>query len=54
MDAVRSAQKEAVAKFGDSGKEVSGDLPTLEDVDEASETIEGDCAVLTVERSKRR
>ena len=53
VEAVRSAQKEAVARFGDSGKDVSGDLPTLADVDEASETIEGDCAVLTVERSKR-
>lgn len=53
VEAVRAAQKEAVTRFGDSGKSVSGDLPTLEDVDTASEQIDGDRAVLTVERSRR-
>jgi hypothetical protein len=46
---VLAAQEAAEARFGkQNAATVSGGLPSLDDIDQASETIEGDTATLTV------
>lgn len=46
VENVVAAQDAAEAKFGDPGKAVSSGLPSLDDIDSAAETIQGDSAIL--------
>jgi len=41
-----AAQDAAVEKFGDSGKNVTGGLPSLDDISQAAEKTEGDLVML--------
>lgn len=48
LKSVLAAQDAAVEKFGKPGKGVSGGLPSLDDIDAAQQTVEGDKAELAV------
>lgn len=47
LEGILAAQQAAVAQFGQSGNQVSGGLPSLEDLEQAQERIEGESAVLS-------
>lgn len=50
---VRSFRRAAIERFGEEkGDDVSGGLPTLKDIEEANEKIEGDNALLATKNGK--
>jgi hypothetical protein len=50
---VRGFRRAAIERFGDEkGDDVSGGLPTLKDIEEANEKIEGDAALLATKNGK--
>src|SRR5947207_644955 len=50
---VRAFRKAAIEKFGDEkGDDVSGGLPTLQDIEDAREEIHGDSAILATNNGK--
>jgi len=50
---VRAFRKAAIEKFGDKkGDDVSGGLPTLDDIEQAREEINGDSAILATKNGK--
>lgn len=54
VNKVLAAQEAAEAKFGQSGASVSGGLPSLDDIDQASEKIEGDTATLALRNQPKQ
>jgi hypothetical protein len=50
---VRAFRRAAIERFGDEkGDDVSGGLPTLKDIEEATERIDGDSAILATRNGK--
>jgi hypothetical protein len=50
---VRSFRRAAIERFGEEkGDDVSGGLPTLQDIEEAHEKIDGDSAILATKNGK--
>ena len=50
---VRSFRRAAIERFGEEkGDDVSGGLPTLKDIEEANEKIDGDSALLATKNGK--
>src|SRR5882672_1202411 len=50
---VRSFRRAAIERFGDEkGDDVSGGLPTLKDIEEANEKIDGNSALLATKNGK--
>jgi hypothetical protein len=51
--AIRNFRRAAIEKFGQTqGEDVSGGLPTLKDIEEATEKIDGDNAILATKSGK--
>lgn len=50
---VMAAQDAATARFGDGGSSVSGGLPSMDDIDKATETIDGETATLAMQNSDK-
>jgi hypothetical protein len=51
---VLAAQEAAEARFGQSGAAVCGGLPSLDDIDQAAETIQGDTATLALKNQSKQ
>jgi hypothetical protein len=53
INGVRNFRRAGIEKFGQQkGEDISGGLPTLKDIEEASEKIEGDSAILATKSGK--
>ena len=53
IQSIMDARRQAVAKFGEGGKGVSGGLPTLDDIEQGQEQITGDTATVAVRCSSK-
>jgi hypothetical protein len=51
---VLAAQDAATARFGSSGASVFGGLPSMDDIDQAIECIQGDTATLAIKNSEKQ